>query len=95
MYCYTKVYQMFWEIGHLETIIEICATEVLKDDLLILSLFWPNSNQTKTDTEEFYTHLEKVRNATNIIFVDDFNRTFQTNDKAKRLNVNVQIVIKC
>lgn len=49
-----------------EMIFEICAVEIPKFDMLIINLYWPNSNR---EIEVFCNCLEKLLNKLSINFL--------------------------
>lgn len=82
-----------------ETIVEVCAIEVPKANLLIVNLYWPNGNQTKKETEDFYTRLEKLLKLLyikdckkDIIIGGDFNVNFLSNDNTKKTLSDLMLV---
>lgn len=79
----------------LEYIFETCAIEIPEINLLIINLYWPDSNR---EVEVFYTCLEKLLkllalkdNNKKVIFGGDFNVNFLTNNKAKRTLSNLML----
>lgn len=84
-YEYKKIKEI--ETLSVEMIFEICAIELSKFDMLIINLYWPDSDRGK---EIFYNSLEKLLNLLstkykhkNIVLGGDFNVDFSNNNKKK------------